>query len=232
MVPPEQLQTFQTAQSAFDAGEYRQAAALYEKLLDQGMRSGTVYYNLGNAWAKADEPVRAVAAYFLAKRSMPSDPHLNVNLRTVLTSNGGTPPSSDHSLVGSILFWQEWIGYDTKIWLSLALATLTFLGSVFCLFGRFKWLRRGTTSLTIVMAIALLSVGYDWYRFEGVERIIVTESVLPLKGNSEQYEPVFASPIPFGTSAIVLDKRNGWYSLRFPNGQDGWLPQSQTFHLR
>ena len=225
-MPPEQLQTFRDAQSAFDSEDYRQSATLYEKLLDQGVRSGTVYYNLGNAWAKADEPVRAVAAYYLAKRYTPGDPHLNANLRTVLASNGGTPPPPESSLVGSLFFWQDWIGYDTKIWLSLTLAALTFLGNV--LYG----LKRITIALAFFVAIALSSVGYDWYRFEGVERVIVTTNVVPRKGNSEQYEPAFVSSIPFGTPAVVLDERSGWYSLRFPSGQDGWLPQSQTFRLR
>ena len=231
-VPPEQLQTFQNAQSAFDAGEYRQSAALYETLLDQGVRSGTIYYNLGNAWAKADEPVLAVVAYSLAKRYLPNDPHLNANMHTILLNHGAVPPPSDRSPVGLIFFWQDWIGIDTKIGGSLALATLTFLGGIFCLFGQVPWLKRCSIGTAILTAIALVSVGYDWYRFEGVERILVVAEALPRKGNSEQYEPAFVSPIPFGTQAVVLDARNGWYSLRFPSGQDGWLPQSQTVHLR
>jgi SH3-like domain-containing protein len=54
---------------------------------------------------------------------------------------------------------------------------------------------------------------------------------LPRKGNSEQYEPAFVSPVPFGTPAVVLDERNGWYFLRFSNGQEGWLLESQTFRM-
>jgi len=230
-VPAEPLQTFQDALSAYEAEKYRQSAALYEQLLDQDVRSGTVYYNLGNAWAKADEPVRAIAAYYLAKRYIPNDPHLNANLRTVLMSNGGIPPS-ENSLIESLFFWQNWVGYTAKIWGSLVLAALTLLGSIFCLFRRSTWLKQGTIVAAIFTAIAFLSVGYDWYRFEYVEQIIVTAAAVPRKGNSEQYEPAFVSPIPFGTLAVVLDERNGWYALRFPNGQEGWLPHSQTFRLQ
>jgi hypothetical protein len=91
---------------------------------------------------------------------------------------------------------------------------------------------RTTIALSILTAIALASVGYDWHRFEGTEQVIITESALPRKGNSERYEPAFVSPIPFGTLAVVLDERSGWYALRFPNGQEGWLPHSQTFRLQ
>lgn len=230
-VPTEPLRTFQDALSAYEAGEYRQSAALYEQLLDQGVRSGAVYYNLGNAWARADEPVRAIAAYYLAKRYIPNDPHLNANLRAVLMSNGGTLPS-ESPLIESLFFWQNWIGCTAKIWGSLTLAALTLLGGVFCLFRRSKWLKRETIGAAILTVIAVSSVGYDWYRFECVERIIVTVDALPRKGNSEQYEPAFVSPIPFGTLAVVLDERSGWYVLRFPNGQEGWLPHSQTFRFQ
>jgi len=230
-VSPERLQTFQDAQSAFDAENYRQAVTLYEQVLDQGMQSGAVYYNLGNAWVKAEEPVRAVAAYYLAKRYIPNDPHLNANLQAVLTSNGGTIPPPDSSLAGYLFFWQNWIGYHTKIWCSIALAALTFLSGVLYLYRQSKRFKHYLIGLSIFAAIAFASVGYDWYRFEHIEQIIVTANALPRKGNSEQYEPAFVTPIPFGTLAVILDERSGWYLLRFPNGQEGWLPQEQAVRL-
>ena len=234
-MPPEKVRTFQDALSAYEMGEYRQSAMLYERLIDQGVRSGTIYYNLGNAWARADDPVRAIAAYYLARRYIPNDPHLHANLRTVLVNNGGAPPSSDSSLIAYIFFWQDWVGYHTKIWTSILLATLTILGGILCLGARARGVRppmRITITLAIFTAIALSSVGYDWHRFEVVERLIVTEDAFPRRGNSERYEPVFVSPIPFGTLAVILDERSGWYALRFPNGQEGWLPHSQTFRVQ
>jgi len=230
-VPPERLQTFQDAQSAFDAGEYRQSAALYEQLLDQGVQSGAVYYNLGNAWAKADEPVRAVAAYYHAKRYIPNDSHMNANLQTVLASNGGTMPPPENSFVDLLFFWQNQVGCHVKIWGSLALTALTFLEGVFYLFRQTKRRKRLLIGTAFFTAITFVSIGYDWYRFERVEQVIVTANVLPRKGNSEQYEPALVSPIPFGTLAVVLDERNDWYFLRFASGLEGWLPRSQTFRL-
>jgi len=230
-VPPEHWRTFQDAQSAFDAGEYQQSAALYEQLLDQGVRSGAVYYNLGNAWTKADDPVRAVAAYYHAKWYIPNDPHLNANLQTILVSNGGTMPSPEDSFINLLFFWQNLVGSHVKIWSSLTLTVLAFLCGVLYLFRQSKRLKRLLMGSAILAAIALASVGYDWYRFEGVEQVMVTANVLLRKGNSEQYEPAFVSPIPFGTLAVVLDERSDWYLLRVSNGQEGWLPRSQTFRL-
>jgi tetratricopeptide (TPR) repeat protein len=230
--PPESVRTFQDAQSAFETGDFQKSATLYEQLLDQGVRSGTLYYNLGNAWAKADEPVRAVTAYSFAKRYIPNDPHLNANLHTVLMSNGGSMPPQENSLFCTLFFWQNGIGYPAKIWGSLFLAVLTFLGGTLYLFRQSKRLKRSLAGLFLLTIIALVSAGYDWYRFEGVQQVVIAENALPRKGNSEQYEPAFASPMPFGTLAAILDVRNDWYCLRFPDGQEGWLPQSQTVPLR
>ena len=238
-VPPEQLQTFQDAQSAFDAEDYPLSVALYQRMLDEGVRSGAVYFNLGNAYARAHEPVRAVASYYLAKRYIPGDTHLNANMRTVLLEHGGTLPPSDDSIIDSFFFWQASVSSLTKIWVSLALTALTFFGGLFCLFRysfrqsflQSPWLPRSTVVSAILAAIALASAGYDWYRFDKVERVIVMMHALPRKGNSEQYEQAFVSPVPFGTLAVIQDERNEWYSLRFPGGQEGWLPASQAFRI-
>src|SRR5262245_44498262 len=59
--------TFVRALEVFDAArapqEYRESAVLLESLLANGYRNGAVYYNLGNAWFRAGEYGRAIAAY-------------------------------------------------------------------------------------------------------------------------------------------------------------------------
>ena len=231
-LPPEHLRTFLDAQSAFDAGDYSLSITLYQRLLDEGVRAGAVYYNLGNAYARADEPAFAIVAYYLAKQYIPADPHLNTNLRAVLASHGGSPPPSNSSLADSLFFWQNMVGYNTKIWASLALTIATFLGGLCYLCKQSKWLKRCLVGSVILTTVAFASVGVDWYRFEGIERVIVIGHAVPRKGNSEQYEPAFAPSIPFGTLAVILDERSGWFFLRFPGGQEGWLPQFQTVKVQ
>lgn len=226
------LRTFQDAQSAFDAEDYPLSISLYQRLLEEGIRTGTVYYNLGNAYVKAGDSVRAVAAYYFAKRYIPNDPHLNANLLAVLSENGGTLQPAKSSIIHSLFFWQDSVGYHVKIWSSLLLTISAFLNGMLYLFRQSRWIKRSLTVLAILSAIAFASVGYDWYRFEGVEQAIVMKDAVPRKGNSEQYEPAFVAPMPFGTLAVILDERSGWYLMRFPSGQEGWLPQSQTFKIQ
>ncbi|MDR0520329.1 MAG: hypothetical protein LBH00_00595 [Planctomycetaceae bacterium] len=223
---------FHDAQSAFESGAFLQAADLYQDLAGQGFKSGAVYYNLGNTWAKAGEPGKAAAAYLLAKRYIPNDPQLNANLQEVLKENGGLPAVSEKPLFEHIFFWQNSIGIQTKIAVSLFFSVLTFFGGVLALFWKKQRLKQIVFYAVLLTLLTVCSAGYDWYRYDFLRNVIVVEkNAMPRKGNSEQYEPVFVSPILFGTTATVLDERSEWYFLRFPGGLEGWLPKIQTQRL-
>jgi len=69
--PGSRERTFVRALEVFDAaktsGDYRESAALLESLLADGLQSGAVYYNPGNAYFRAGEYGRSIAAYRQAK---------------------------------------------------------------------------------------------------------------------------------------------------------------------
>ncbi|GHT17968.1 hypothetical protein FACS1894189_4920 [Planctomycetales bacterium] len=227
----EVLQTLAEAQSAFDAADYRKAAELYQTLINKGIKSGPLFYNLGNAWANADEPGKAVAAYYSAQRYMPRDPYLAANRQTLLAGSGGSTVENETVLIEHLFFWQNWISSRSKVIISMILMSITFLcGAALCFF-RWKWLRRATLALLVLTLIVVCSAGYDWYRFDYVQHaVVIVNGAVPRKGNSEQYEPVFTTPISFGTPTVVFDERKDWVRLRFSSGQDGWLPKEQVVH--
>src|SRR5690606_32912817 len=83
-VEPETTRQFQQAEELFRSAQspadYLRVAALYQEILDRGTVSGVVLYNQGNAFVKAGEPARAIAAYRQAQRYRPQDPYLAANL--------------------------------------------------------------------------------------------------------------------------------------------------------
>ena len=64
---PRLAQKFQAAQTAFDQAakpqDFVKVAAMYQEMIDDGAVSGAVFYNQGNAWMRAKQPGRAIAAY-------------------------------------------------------------------------------------------------------------------------------------------------------------------------
>jgi tetratricopeptide (TPR) repeat protein len=231
------IQLFEEAQAAFDEAEklppeeqvqeFRRVAAQFQSIIDRGVQSGAIYYNLGNAWIHAGERGQALAAYHLAQRFLPLDPYIASNMQTALGQSSPLPSSTP--IIESIFFWQNWLGCRGKVILSLVFAVTTFFAGTLSLFLRRRSLYRITLTLLGMTLLATASVGYDWYRFEWERHaIIATENAVPRKGNSEQYDPAFTSPIPFGTAARVLDERTDWLRLRFAANEDGWLPKNQV----
>ncbi|MDR0704259.1 MAG: SH3 domain-containing protein [Planctomycetaceae bacterium] len=234
------VQMFLEAQDAFEKAEklstenqpkeFYRVATMFQRVIDQGVRSGPIYYNLGNAWLHAKEPGRALAAYHLAQRYLPLDPYIASNKQIALGNAAPLEPSTP--IIEYVFFWQNSIGCREKVLCSVLLTVITFILAVFYLFVRYRRLRRFVMMLLALTIIAVCSTGYDWYRFEWIRHaVIAVEKAEPRKGNSEQYEPLFTTPVPFGTTVIVLDERNDWSRLRFSSGQDGWLPKNQIIEF-
>jgi len=60
--------------------EFRQAATLYQAVIDSGYRSASLYYNLGNAHFKLNNLPRAILNYERAVRLAPRDEAIQFNL--------------------------------------------------------------------------------------------------------------------------------------------------------
>ncbi|MCS7337702.1 MAG: tetratricopeptide repeat protein [Verrucomicrobiae bacterium] len=73
--------SFESANRLYEQGKFDDAIAAYEKLLNAGVVSPAVYFNLGNAYFKSGRLGRAIAAYRAAHTLAPRDPDIRANLR-------------------------------------------------------------------------------------------------------------------------------------------------------
>src|SRR5262245_116432 len=74
---------FDSANKLYAQGRFPEAAAAYEKLLQSGVSSPVIYFNLGNAFFKSGETGRAIAAFRQAGHLAPRDPDIQANLQFV-----------------------------------------------------------------------------------------------------------------------------------------------------
>src|SRR5271166_3461726 len=116
--PGTRQRTFLRALEVFDAAktpdDYRQSATILESLLADGYRNGAVYYNLGNAYFRAGEYGRAIAAFRKAKPYRPRDPYLDANLRQALAIAPGRLSEPATPWWRHVLFWSGWLSFPEK----------------------------------------------------------------------------------------------------------------------
>lgn len=227
-ITPEQTEKFQAAQKAFDSAakpeEFIGVAAMYQELLDppNNFVSGEVYYDLGNAWIRAKQPGRAIAAYRQAERYLPREPHLEENLHEALKAD----PAAHRPILETILFWQNWLSYPEKFYLATGAIILTLLAAAAGLFTPRRMLKRVVWGLAAVSLLTVFSALYDSWRFDYIKHGVTVEAeVSARKGNAESYEPALTENLAEGTEFRLLDRRSNWLLIRLPGGQEGWIPE-------
>lgn len=221
---PEQLRHFQAVEERFQQAtspaDYALVADEYQQIIDSGLRSGAVFFNQGNAYSKAGQPARAIAAYRQAQRYLPGDPHLAASLNRVVDR-----ATAQRTVWSYVFFWQDWISYPGKFYLTTLIGAVAFvLGLLHVVDRRMQWARRGALISVLVACAVGASAAYDWYRFDKHQHGVVVAEVTARKGNGRNYEPAFTKPLFDGTEFTVLEQRNDWILVRLADANEGWLP--------
>ena len=219
------LEIFDAAKTADD---YRESASLFESILAEGYRNGSVYYNLGNAYFRAGEYGRAILAYRKAKWFRPRDPYLDANLNQALSVAPGRladppPPWWKH-----VLFWTNWLSFPEKAYTAFILSLLAALAvGTAVLFRRRQgiWLGGALLAATIVMSVDAALAYQD---VSQPHRAVVCRETVARKGIGQNYEPAFDQPLKDGAEFTILSESGDWIFARFDGIGDGWLKKEDV----
>lgn len=218
----------QTFASAANADDFARAARLNEQIGSAGFVSSTVFYNQGNAWMRAGETGRAIAAYRQAQRYRPRDPYLEANLRNALAVSGSSADVlPETGIAGFVFFWQNWISYREKFVVTTVLLAATLLLLLLAQLAR-RWLvlRRCGIVAGLTTIIFAVSAAWDLHRFDGtLHGVVLSKSTIARKGNAESYDTAFKDPLGRGAEFVVQEQRPGWIRAQVGDAGSGWLSE-------
>jgi tetratricopeptide (TPR) repeat protein len=224
--------TFLRALEVFDAAknpqDYHESAALLESLLADGFQNGAVYYNLGNAYVRAGEYGRAIAAYRKATPYRPRDPYLEANLRQALSAAPGRLPEPPTPWWRHVLFWSGWLSFPIKVYASFTgflLAAMAACAALFLRWPRAYWL---SAALVVIAAVVSVDAGLTYADVAWSRRAFVTHETIARKGIGKDYEPAFDQPLKDGAEFTILAENNEWVFGHFEGIGDGWLRREHT----
>ena len=217
---------FQQANKLYEEGKFKEAAAGYQSLIDRDTEAPDIYYNLGNAWYKAGQNGRAIAAYLHAERLAPRDPNVRFNLGFVRNKVNVGKPSTGTALQRALrhLSVNEWtVGSASAFWLWLILLAAREF--------RPTW-RLALRSYVIAAAIgALLLAGamaaalYD--RSHVRPAVIVVPEAVVHYGPLEESHTFYT--LADGAEVRVLEEQpqNPWVKVEDSRGRQGWAKREQ-----
>ncbi len=217
---------FNLANKAYADGEYFQAIEIYSGIINEGIESGEVYFNLANAYYKVNDLGRAILYYEKARKFIEGDPALEQNIKLAqLRIVDKIEPIPE-------LFIIEWWSYlihffslDTWLWLNLFIFSILILIIIFQFLYSRQFLNNliwTTALLFLLVFIITLSVIYE---FETTKfGVILEEKVSVVSEPDSNGTEIFI--LHEGTKVKINRNLDNWMEISIPDGKIGWLKQT------
>lgn len=220
--------TIETANAAYQSGNYQTAIALYEQALKVG-DSPELYYNLGNAYYRSNNITQALLNYEKAYLMDPSDADVRHNLDYVRTKTvDKLIPSTDIFLIS----WFKSLVYCMSIYgwsiFSIIMIIISLASLLSYLFTNNDILRKCSFWLTLAsFAMFLMSIFFalhqNYYLHNDDAAIVVAKEVHIKKSPEQGSENI--TTIHEGTHVDIIDDgMKDWKEVELPDGKTGWIP--------
>lgn len=223
-------QHYSAGNQAYLDGDYQRAVENYRRLVDAGIRSPNLYYNLANAYFRLGRKGLAVLFYERALQLDPGNEAAKFNLRLVRKSlidklvmpvGGAVGEPPWHSFVRRF-------SLDGLTWLFLSLYTLAFLVALWRRLSKRESARRllfwlNVPLLTLVLLAGLLFAG-RLYLHRKVHHAVIIQPVVQLREGPDRHAKVLAE-VHEGLKVRLLAESGSFVRVRLSNGVEGFVQE-------
>jgi len=213
---------FYQANIYYQEAKYDAAIQGYQRLIDMGLESGNIYYNLGNGYFKEGKLGLAVLNYDKAMGFIPNDSDLKSNYNYVLQELNLEP-----RLFGG---WFERSVYSLFAGMAVdALAILlSFIYIVLIIFFTCRlFLNRLKESTGLVAGILIVLFILSACALKVKVNYLNNFAVVIIKETDAKFEPLENATVYFklkqGSKVEIVDKVEGWYKVRRFDNKLAWV---------
>ena len=217
------FQLFLEANQAYEKGDYQTAANLYEEVLNSGIQSGMILYNLGNCCTRLGQIGKALLFYRRAERLIPRDSDLKFNLGYVLDQRKDKIESKNRLPFARVFFfWYYWLSIRELLFAFVLANILLWMASLILLFkpvALLRWVRILSLCLFLIFGA---SFGIKAYAQEAIDQGVVTVAEATVRsGNGPNHSALFV--LHEGAEFSVSEETGGWMKIRLADGKIGWI---------
>jgi len=223
---------FEKGNQQYAKGNYKEAMADYQQILQTGYQSVPVYFNMGNASFKNGDIPSAIYYYEKAHKLSPGDDDVNFNIQF---ANLRTTDKIDIAPEFFLLKWWKgfilmFSGTTLAVWsiLFILLASVALITYMFTYSVTIKKASFYSTFILFVIGLFFIFVGNRQVNYFDThhQAIIFSGAVTVKSGPANAAKSLFL--IHEGTKVDVLENNNSWTKIRLPNGNEGWIVASDA----
>lgn len=220
--------TIKEAEAAYTKEDYGKAIELYEGLLKSRGESAEIYYNLGNAYYKANKTASAILNYERALILDPGDGDIRFNLQMARQKTvDKIEPVDDFFLVKWFDSLQNMAAADS--WAKVGIVCFILFIGCLILFFFSKWIHLKKigfyVGILLLILVVLSNIFAKHQKDEMVSRkgAIVFTPTVTVKGSPDASgTDLFV--LHEGTKVSVKSKLGNWSEIEMEDGNVGWMP--------
>jgi len=216
---------FFRANDLYREEKYDAAIQDYERLINAGLRSANIFYNLGNAYLRMDDKGKAILYYERALRLRPRDADIRSNLdfaRTLVEGSAGQ--NSERWYKWVLLFLRSFLSTNEMTFLTsiLYFAIVIFLTLSVTFKAQRKLFYYSAIVFCALFAVVLPSFISGIYQSEFQKKAVII-----VKETDVRFEPNDDATVHFklreGSVIQITRSQGDWHQVRRYDGKMGWL---------
>jgi len=215
---------FDIANEEFKAGNYQDAAGLYEGILSSfKLKNTDIYYNLGNAYFKLGRYGKAIASYRKALLLSPREQDVLANLRVVRsrTRDKLDSPRSTELFRDLFFFHYDVNRSESELIFLVAYGLAALFGAV-GLFWKSKAMRwTAAAGLAVTVIFASSTMVHAYREAHPSDAVVVAAEADLHTGPGDSYLTTFN--LHDGAELYIHDRTKDWYQVELSDGRRGWI---------
>ena len=223
---------FLQANKLYNDSKYEQSIEVYFQILDSGVHSSELYFNIGNAYYRLNDIANSILFYEKSLKLNPFDNdvinNLNMLKNALIDDIAVVPPSFIDEQVNRI---SNLLGYSSWGILVIVFSFIFLIMFIVYFFSNKPIIKRTAfTSLFLIIIMIALTVWisintYEKNHLEKYAIIFSTKIEIKVDPN-ERSENLLT--LHLGTKVRIIDNFNDeWLKIKLVNGQEGWIKNNQ-----
>jgi tetratricopeptide (TPR) repeat protein len=232
---PDNDSLWDSANTAYVKGDYADALASYDSIVNSGYVSYKLLYNMGNAYFKLGDNGKAILYYNRALKLAPTDADIQYNLRV---ANNYVKDNINIIPEFFLLRWMRGLrmslGSDAWAILSLVLLALMLSAAGLYILVKKVVLRKigfytALVSFVLLVFTVIFAISARKDAMHSAEAIVMS-SAAPVKSSPDnQSKDIFI--LHEGTKVSVLSTLDKWAEIQINDGNKGWIQQSSIENI-